>query len=159
MDDNLFDEEDEDTQKDKYLTFQLGKEVYGVAIRHVIEIVGLQRITEVPEMPDFVKGVINLRGQVIPVIDVRTRFRMPARQYDHRTCVIVVRMRHNTVGMVVDTVNEVADIPEADVAPPPSISAGPSSRYIWGMGKMGDQVRILLDVDRLLYDREMEALE
>ncbi len=106
--------EQEDTQKGKYLTFTLGNEIYGIGISHVIEIIGIQKITEVPDMPDYVRGVINLRGQVIPILDVRTRFMMPFRDYDERTCVVVVQVSERFIGLVVDTVNEVADIPRRD---------------------------------------------
>ena len=146
---------EEDTQKEKYLTFRLGEETYGIEIRHVREIIGIQKITEVPEMPEFIKGVINLRGQVIPVMDVRARFHMKGRDYDDRTCVIVVQVQEATIGLVVDTVNEVADIPDADVSPPPKVNKAASSRYIKGMGKTGEDVKILLDVDRLLFDEEL----
>lgn len=156
--DSFFDEENEDTQKDKYLTFQLGDEDYGIEIRHVTEIIGIQKITEVPDMPAFVKGVINLRGQVIPVMDVRTRFHMDPRDYDDRTCVIVVRINESAIGLVVDTVNEVADIPEEAVSPPPMVSKGEGSRYLQGMGKIGDEVKILLDVNRLLHDEDLSKL-
>lgn len=158
MEDDFLDDEDGDSQKDKYLTFHLGNEDYGLDIRYVIEIVGIQKITEVPDMPKFVKGVINLRGQVIPVMDVRTRFNMEPRDYDDRTCVIVVRINETSIGLVVDTVNEVADIPEQHVSPPPQVSKGAGSRFIKGMGKIGDDVKILLNVDKLLYEEELERL-
>ncbi|MDH4321352.1 MAG: chemotaxis protein CheW [Desulfobulbaceae bacterium] len=157
LDDDLYDDE-EDTQKDKYLTFHLAGEDYGLDIAFVTEIIGIQRITEVPDMPDFVKGVINLRGKVIPVMDVRLRFQLPERDYDERTCIIVVDINSTAVGLVVDQVNEVADIPEKDVEPPPRTTKGASSRYLKGMGKVGDEVRILLNVEKLLYDDEMELL-
>jgi purine-binding chemotaxis protein CheW len=145
---------EEDTQREKYLTFHLSDETYGIEIRHVREIIGIQKITEVPEMPDFLRGVINLRGQVIPVMDVRTRFKMDRRDYDDRTCVIVVEVQDSTMGLVVDTVSEVADIPDADVQAPPKVKKAASSRYIKGMGKTGDEVKILLDADKLLYEDE-----
>ena len=157
LDNDLYDD-DEDTQKDKYLTFHLAGEDYGLEIAFVTEIIGIQRITEVPDMPDFVKGVINLRGKVIPVMDVRLRFQLPERDYDERTCIIVVDINATAVGLVVDQVNEVADIPEKDVEPPPRTTKGASSRYLKGMGKVGDEVRILLNVEKLLYDEEMELL-
>ncbi|MGE4503968.1 MAG: chemotaxis protein CheW [Desulfovibrionaceae bacterium] len=158
VEEELFDEDSEDTQKDKYLTFQIGDEDYGIEIRHVTEIIGIQKITEVPDMPAFVKGVINLRGQVIPVMDVRTRFHMEPREYDDRTCVIVVRINESAIGMVVDTVNEVADIPEDAVSPPPMVSKGEGSRYLQGMGKIGGEVKILLDVNRLLHDEDLTRI-
>ena len=158
IDDDLLEEEDEDTQKNRYLTFHLGDEDYGIEIQHVIEIVGIQRITEVPEMPNFVKGVINLRGQVIPVIDVRARFHMGPRDYDDRTCVIVVKIKETSVGLIVDTVSEVRDIPPENVSEPPHLASGPSTRYILGLGKVGDEVKILLDVDKLLFENELSEL-
>jgi len=150
--------EEEDTQKGKFLTFHLAREDYGIEIRHVTEIIGIQKITEVPDMPDFVRGVINLRGKVIPIMDVRTRFRLPEREYDDRTCIVVVNIEEKSVGLVVDEVNEVADIPEEQIEPPPNIQRGRASRYIQGMGKIEDEVKILLDINRLLYDEELEQL-
>lgn len=149
---------DEDTMKDKYLTFRIGEEEFAIEIACVIEIVGIQKITQVPDMPNFVKGVINLRGQVIPVVDVRLRFKMPERDYDERTCVIVVRMKDVLIGLVVDRVNEVRDIPEDAVSPPSKIIAGEANRYVKGMGKLGDEVKILLDVEKLLFDDELAQL-
>ena len=157
LDDDLYDEED--TQKDKYLTFHLAGEDYGIDIAFVTEIIGIQKITEVPDMPDFVKGVINLRGKVIPVMDVRLRFKLSERAYDERTCIVVVDINSTAVGLVVDQVNEVADIPEKDVEPPPRTTKGTSSRYLKGMGKVDDEVRILLNVDKLLYDEELDQLK
>jgi purine-binding chemotaxis protein CheW len=150
--------EDEDSQKDKYLTFHLAGEDYGVEIRYVTEIIGIQKITEVPDMPDFIRGVINLRGKVIPVMDVRTRFRLPSREYDERTCIIVVDINESSVGLVVDEVREVADIPEAQVEPPPATGQTKGSSYIQGMGKLDNEVKIILNVNRLLNDGELEQL-
>lgn len=154
----LWDEEDDDAMRDRYLTFRVGNEVYGIEIAYVTEIVGMQKITEVPDMPDFVRGVINLRGQVIPVIDVRARFHMEDRSYDDRTCVVVVRLNETSIGLVVDTVNEVMNIPAEQVSPPPKIGQSEGGRYIRGMGKVQDQVKILLDVSRLLFDEELANL-
>lgn len=148
----------EDTQKDKYLTFYLADEEFGIEIQHVTEIIGIQQITEVPEMPSYVRGVINLRGKVIPVMDVRLRFGLPARDYDERTCIVVVNIDDKSVGLVVDQVSEVADIAEGQVEPPPYLSKGHGSSYIRGMGKINDKVKILLDVNRLLYDEELERI-
>ncbi|WP_321531938.1 chemotaxis protein CheW [uncultured Desulfuromonas sp.] len=149
----------EDTQEGKYLTFHMGDEDYGIEIRYVTEIIGIQRITEVPDMPSFIKGVINLRGKVIPVMDVRARFNLPPREYDERTCIVVVQLNTTSVGLVVDKVNEVADIPPENIEPPPRSTAGGSSDYIQGMGKMGERVKILLNVGKLLYDNELEQIE
>ncbi|PLX48368.1 MAG: chemotaxis protein CheW [Desulfobulbaceae bacterium] len=154
-DDDLYD--DEDTQKDKYLTFHLAGEDYGIDIAYVTEIIGIQKITEVPDMPEFIRGVINLRGKVIPVMDVRLRFAMAERDYDERTCIIVVDINGTAVGLVVDEVREVADIPEDQVEPPPETGKGKSSRYLKGMGKMDDEVKILLNVEKMLYDDALAA--
>ncbi len=142
--------EKEDTQKDKFLTFFLADEDYGIAIHHVIEIIGIQKITAVPDMPNFVKGVINLRGKVIPVMDVRARFRLPGQAYDERTCIIVVNVDDQSTGLIVDRVCEVADIPAEKVEPAPGNSKDKANGYIMGLGKMGDRVKILLDARRLL---------
>lgn len=158
IDDELYDE-DEDTQKDKYLTFHLGEEDYGIEIAFVTEIIGIQKITEVPDMPEFIKGVINLRGKVIPLMDVRERFRMQFREYDERTCIVVVDINNTAVGLLVDEVSEVVDIPESQVEPAPKTGKGTSSRFIKGMGKMDDEVKILLDVGKILYDEELETLD
>ncbi|QTA81113.1 CheW-like domain-containing-protein [Desulfonema limicola] len=158
FDDDIYDEEDDDTMKDKYLTFYLGNEVYGIDIYHVIEIVGIQKITEIPDMPDYVKGVINLRGQVIPVMDVRIRFNMPPLQYNDRTCVIVTCMENEHIGLVVDIVEEVVSIPEHDISAPPKVGQKKSKEYIKGMGKTGSDVKIILDVNKLLFEEQIHEL-
>ncbi len=140
----------EDTQKDKYLTFRLADEDYGIEICYVTEIIGIQKITKVPDMANFIKGVINLRGKVIPVMDVRARFGLSPREYDERTCVIVVNVNQQDIGLVVDRVNEVVDIPVSQVEPPPLAAQSQASRYIRGIGKMGDSIKVLLDAEELL---------
>jgi len=146
--------EDEDAQRGKFLTFHLAKEDYGIEIRHVTEIIGIQKITEVPDMPDYIKGVVNLRGKVIPVMDVRRRFNLPPRDYDPRTCIVVVNINETTTGLVVDEVSEVVDIPALQVEPAPRASRGNGHGYIQGMGKIGSGVKILLAVERLLFDND-----
>lgn len=159
---NLIDDddfyEDEDTMKDRFLTFHLGDEVYGIDILHVIEIIGMLNITKVPDMPEFVRGVINLRGQVIPVMDIRTRFNMPPLEYNDRTCVIVIRVDSELIGLVVDTVEEVVTISENSISPPPNIGKKTSHKYINGMGRYGEDIKILLDVNKLLFEKEIEEL-
>lgn len=150
--------DNEDTQKDKYLTFHLAGEDYGIEICYVIEIIGIQSITNVPDMPAFIRGVINLRGKVIPVMDVRARFGLAARDYDDRTCIIVINVDTTEVGLVVDEVSEVADIPESQVEPAPRTSKNTESSYIQGMGKMNNRVKILLDVHKLLFSGEMQNM-
>lgn len=165
MNDNLRMEEEyaemegqEDTQEGKYLTFSIGDEEYGVEIRYVTEIIGIQKVTDLPDTPEYVKGVINLRGKVIPVIDVRLRFGIDERDYDERTCIIVVNLGGTTVGLIVDSVSEVIDIPEEDVAAPPKVNKGAGSRYIQGLGKVDEEVKILLNMERLLFDDELEQI-
>ncbi|WP_010251101.1 chemotaxis protein CheW [Acetivibrio cellulolyticus] len=149
---------EEDTQKDKYLTFVLGREEYGIGINYVTEIVGIQSITQIPELPDYVKGIINLRGKIIPVIDVRLRFGKEVREYTDRTCTIVIEVKDITVGLIVDAVAEVSAITEKNIVPPPQLSRGYHQKYIKGIGKVGDTVKLLLDCDRLLSDDEVEDL-
>jgi len=148
----------EDTQKNKYLTFHLAGEDYGIEIQYVIEIIGIQNITDVPDMPAFIRGVINLRGKVVPIMDVRARFGIEARDYDDRTCIIVVNIDTTEVGLVVDEVSEVADIPEKNVEPAPRTHKNNEGSYIQGMGKINTDVKILLDVHKLLFSGEMQEL-
>ncbi len=151
-------EMDEDTQKDRFLTFSLGKESYGIEIKYVTEIIGIQAITEIPELPEYVKGIINLRGKIIPAMDVRLRFRKESREYNDRTCIVVVDISDVSIGLIVDSVSEVLTIPEQDIVDPPSMSNGFSNRYIKMIGKVGNEVKLLLDCDKLLTDDELEAL-
>ncbi|NLJ33077.1 MAG: purine-binding chemotaxis protein CheW [Firmicutes bacterium] len=148
---------DEDTLKGKYLIFTMDKELYGIEIRYITEIIGIQPITKVPEMPPYVKGITNLRGQIIPVMDARLRFKKPEREYDDRTCIIVLDTNDISVGLIVDSVVEVLTIADEDIAPPPEISKG-GQRYIKGIGKAGDTVKLLLDCKRLLTADEVDAL-
>ncbi|MBU1107723.1 MAG: chemotaxis protein CheW [Candidatus Riflebacteria bacterium] len=149
-DDDLYDDDNEDTQEGKYLSFRIGDEIYGIKICHVTEIVGIQKITEVPDMPAYVKGVINLRGNVIPVVDVRLRFNMKAREYDDRTCVIVVNVKDSPIGLVVDKVNEVISIQPTMISPPPSVSQSEINRYIQGIGRVDQDIIILLAIEEFL---------
>lgn len=145
--------EDQDFQRDRYLTFHLQGEDYGIPIRYVTEIIGIQKITEVSGLSPCIRGVINLRGRIFPVMDVRLRFGLPERDYDHRTCFIVVEMDGYTTGLVVDRVNEVAEIPAGQISAAPQHKDARS--YIMGMGKLGNEVKILLDV-RILIDLDTD---
>lgn len=149
----------EDTQKDKYLTFHIAHEDYGIEIQYVTEIIGIQKITEIPSMPEFIKGIINLRGKVIPVMDIRSRFKIEPREYDDRTCIIVVNINSTSVGLVVDTVNEVVNIPENDTEPAPRIKKDVDENFIQGLGKVNDEVKIILNVSKLLYEEELKKLQ
>lgn len=144
----------EDSQQDLFLTFLLDNEDYGIAISNVTEIIGVQKITNVPDMPEFIKGVINLRGRVIPVMDVRLRFGMPYRDYDERNCIIVVEVNEQSTGLVVDRVKEVVEIPVDQIEAAPKHSA--NGGHIRGMGKIGHEVKILLDIESLVAEVEEE---
>jgi purine-binding chemotaxis protein CheW len=156
------DDENEDTQANKYLFFRIAKESYGIGIRHVIEIIELQTISAVPDMPSYVIGVINLRGKVIPIVNLRLRFGMEIREYDDRTCIVVAEIDRILIGFVVDTVEEVLEIPEANIAPAPKFkTVSGKERYISGLGKVGELVKILLDVEKMVKDESsaLAALE
>ena len=147
---------DHDSMEGMYLTFDLANEGYGLEIRYVTEIIGIQSVTRVPDMPEHVIGVLNLRGKVIPIIDVRLRFRMSQRDYDDRTCIIVVNVNDNSVGLVVDKVSEVVDIPKDQIEPPPATNKG-GPHYIQGMGKLGQNVKILIDIEALIEGEDLYA--
>jgi purine-binding chemotaxis protein CheW len=151
-------EMEEDTQKDRYLTFNLGNEHYGIDIKFVIEIIGIQSITEIPELPEYVKGIINLRGKIIPVMDVRLRFKKEPKPYNDRTCIIVVDVSSLSIGLIVDSVSEVLTIPEQEIVDPPQMKKG-SNRYLKKIGKIGNEVKLLLDCEKLLSEDEMEDLK
>jgi purine-binding chemotaxis protein CheW len=151
-------EMEEDTQKGRYLTFSVGNENYGIEIQYVTEIIGMQTITEVPELPDYIKGIINLRGKIIPVMDVRLRFKMEAKEYNDRTCVIVVDIQELSIGLIVDSVSEVLTIPEQDIIDPPQMNKGFHNRYIKKIGKTGEDVKLLLNCERLLTEDDYENL-
>ncbi|HEY8348895.1 MAG TPA: chemotaxis protein CheW [Clostridia bacterium] len=146
---------EEDTLKGRYLTFSLGNESYGIEVRYVTEIIGMQAITEVPELPEYVRGIINLRGKIIPVMDVRLRFKKEPKEYNDRTCVIVVDINEISIGLIVDTVSEVLTIPEQDIVEPPQMNKGFSNKYIKHIGKVGNDVKLLLDCEKLLSEEEL----
>lgn len=148
---------EEDTQKDKYLTFVLGNESYGIEIKHVTEIIGIQPVTEVPELPDYVRGIINLRGKIIPVMDVRLRFKKPYREYNERTCVIVIDISNVAIGLIVDSVAEVISIPASEIVAPPDISKS-GNKYISGIGKVNNEVKLILDCEKLMNEEVVESL-
>lgn len=149
---------EEDTQKDRYLTFLIGEECYGFEIKYVTEIIGIQAITEIPEIPEYVRGIINLRGKIIPVMDVRIRFKKESLEYNDRTCVIVVDVSEISIGFIVDQVAEVMSIPEEDVVDPPQIHKGTGNKYIRKIGKVGNSVKLLLDCEMLLSEQEAEEI-
>ncbi|HZG76723.1 MAG TPA: chemotaxis protein CheW [Paenibacillus sp.] len=148
---------EEDTQKGKFLTFVLGTEQYGIEIKFVTEIINLQPITVVPEVPAYMKGIINLRGTIIPVMDVRLRFRKEPREYNDRTCIIVIHFEDVTIGLIVDSVAEVLNIADADIVDPPNMNQA-GQRYIRGVGKVNGGVKLLLDCSKLIGDDDLALL-
>jgi len=146
----------------KYLVFQLAREEFGVQVLKVREIMGLQEITSVPQTPGFVKGVINLRGKVIPVVDLRRKFGLEDVEYTQRTCIIVVQVNQSAgpmlMGAVVDGVSEVLNIQESEIEDTPDFGAEMTLPYIMGMAKIKGKVKILLDIDRVLTSQEVTSL-
>lgn len=151
------------TEKEgKYLTFMLASEEYGIGILQIKEIIGMMPITSVPQTPGFIKGVINLRGKVIPVMDLRLRFGMPAMNYTERTCIIVVEIDGEAgtvqIGIAVDAVSEVLNIKAEDIEASPSFGTRLNTDFILGLAKMNGGIKILLDIDRVLSTKEAALL-
>ena len=147
----------------KYLTFSLADEEYGIGILKIKEIIGMMSVTTVPQTPEFVKGVINLRGKVIPVVDLRLRFRMESIGYTERTCIIVVEIEGQSdivlIGIVVDSVSEVLNIKSEEIENTPTFGAKLNTEYILGMAKMEGGIKILLDIDKILSNQDIAVLE
>ena len=143
----------------KFLTFVLGEEIYGIEILKASEIIGLMDITTVPQTPDYMKGVINLRGKVIPVIDLRKKFSMQEEVHTQETCVIVVEVNGSSIGLIVDSVSEVSDITGEEIENAPSFGQGIDTSFIMGLGKVKDKIIILLDIDAVLSTEELEMVE
>ncbi len=141
-------------EESKYLTFKLADEEYGVEILKVRELIGIMNITAVPRMPIYMKGVINLRGKVIPVVDLRLKFCLDEIEHTEQTCIIVVDVGKE-IGIIVDTVCEVLDIKGENVEPPPAMGGSVDTSFILGMGKVGDAVKILLNIDKVLTTDEL----
>jgi purine-binding chemotaxis protein CheW len=143
----------DEIENNKYLMFSVDSESYGIQIRYIIEIIKIIEITKVPEQPKFVKGVINLRGSIIPVIDARLRFDKEERDYDDRTCILVIEIKEVTFGLIVDNVHEVVNIQECDIASPPVINSSYNNcpdGFIEGIGKVSEHTWLLIDCEKLL---------
>lgn len=153
-------EEEEDTQKGKYMTFKSGHEYFGIEIKYINEIIGMQNITAIPEVEKYIKGLINLRGKIIPVIDVRIRFNQEPFEYTDRTCIIIINVKSTVVGLIVETIAGVEQINEADIEPPPTLTIGSvKNKYVYGLGKTGDSVKLLLDPEKLIKDEDIAVFE
>jgi len=149
----------EDTQKGKHLIFLLDNEYFGIEIKYVTEIIGVQSITAVPGQSHYVKGIINLRGKIIPVIDVRILFHRKEKAYDDRTCTVVIEIGEVCIGLIVDRVSEVVLMAEGDIVAAPQVSGEKQNRFIKKIGKVGNEVRLLIDCEKLLDENELESLE
>jgi purine-binding chemotaxis protein CheW len=147
----------------KYLTFMLADEDYGLEILKIQEIIGMMNITSMPRTPDYVRGVINLRGKVIPVLDMRRKFDLPTTEDTNRTCIIVTQIDNGetvlTTGIVVDRVSEVLDIAATQIDPPPDFGGGIETRFILGLGKVNNRVIMLLDINSILTSDDMEIMQ
>lgn len=152
---------EDDAQKGKFMTFQTGKEYFGISISYVNEIIAMQPITAIPEVDEYVKGLINLRGKIIPVIDVRVRFKMEPKEYTDRTCIIVIDVKSTMVGLIVEKIAEVDTINDEDIVPPPALGHKDKERnkYVYGLARTGETVKLLLDPEKLIQQEVLEALE
>jgi purine-binding chemotaxis protein CheW len=150
---------EEDTQHGRFLTFALGSEFYGLEISYVKEIVGLYPITQLPEVDPSVKGIINLRGKIIPVVDVRLKFGKAPVDYDDRTCIIVIDVQNISVGLIVDHVAEVLTIEDDNIVPPPNYRTGAQNHVIKAIGKVGNDVKLLLDCEMMFSGEELGVLK
>ena len=155
---NMQDEQIEDAQHGRYLLFALGEETFGIQIQYVTEIIGMQPITELPEVPEYLKGIINLRGKIIPVIDMRLKFKKSSIEYTDRTCIVVISTSGLSTGLIVDNVAEVTGIDDENIVPPPPLHASACARYMQGIGKLPDRISLLLDCEKLFLDEEIQIL-
>lgn len=162
---NRFYDEDESEHNEaaetseKYLSFLIDKQYYAFHINDVREIIEMQDITPVPEFPDYAKGIINLRGILIPIIDVRLRFCKNEMDYNERTCIIILNLKEIEVGFIVDTVDEVLDIEKESIAPVPKLSDSKTRKFIKGVGKTPKKIVMLLDAQKMLNDEEIKSLD
>ena len=150
--------QEEDTLQGRFLTFTLVNDVYGLPIEYIVEIIGIQSITIVPNVPAYIKGIINLRGKIIPVIDVRLKFGKEPAEYNDSTCVIVLEIGDISVGLLVDNVDEVLTIEDDNIAAPPANRMGFENRYIMGIGKINGKVQLLLDCQKLLLGDQFSGM-
>lgn len=138
--------------REKYLTFWCENQLFGVSIENIVQIVGMQEITEVPDYPSHVKGIMNLRGSVIPVIDMRLRLGKLETSYNDRTCIVIVKLSNSLSGFIVDKVDEVTDITDSQISPPPTLSTNEESRYLTGVARIEEHIVLLMDAAQLVND-------
>ncbi len=147
------------TSSRELLTFTLGKEEYGIDILKVQEIRGYDAVTSIVNAPEFIKGVINLRGIIVPIVDMRIKFKLSAPTYDHLTVVIVLNVANRVVGIVVDGVSDVITLKPDDIKPAPEFGGGLDTQYLLGLGTVDERMLILVDIEKLMTSREMELIE
>ncbi len=144
----------------QFMTFKSGNEYFGIELRYVNEIMCMQPITQVPEVEDYIRGLINLRGKIVPVIDVRMRFKQEPFEYNDRTCIIIIDVKDTVVGLIVETIADVVTIKDDDIEPPPSLASGNAkNRYVYGLGKVGDSVKLLLNPEKLIRDEDITVFD
>ncbi len=144
----------------QYMTFKSGSEYYAIELKYVNEIMGIQPITKIPEVEDYIRGLINLRGKIVPVIDVRLRFKQEPFEYNDRTCIIIVDVKNTVLGLIVETIADVVTIKDEDVETPLTLaSAKAKNKYVYGFGKVGDDVKLLLNPEKLIQDEDMVGIE
>lgn len=150
---------EEDSQKGMFMTFQTGKEFFGISISYVNEIIAMRPIAAIPEVDDYIKGLINLRGKIIPVIDVRVRFKMEPCEYTDRTCIIVIDVKSTMIGLIVERLADVDTIAEDSIVPPPSLGRKEHehNKYVYGLARTGDTVTLLLDPEKLIKQDDIAA--
>ncbi|GAA5522474.1 chemotaxis protein CheW [Aliifodinibius salicampi] len=148
-----------DIEGGKFLTFFLGDEEYAIEILKVQEIIGLMSITPVPKMPPYIRGVLNLRGKIVPVMNLRTRFGLEEVEDTDETCIIVIQNKEYLMGILVDKVSEVVDIESAEIEEVPSVGVAEQSEYLAGIGKVNDSVKMILEVQKVLFDVPQKVLE
>lgn len=162
QDGELLDISDEDeAQKSKYMTFKSGNEYFGLKIQYVNEIIQIPSITAIPRTEEYIKGLINLRGKIVPVIDVRLRFKQDSFEYDDRTCIIVVMVNDVVVGLIVEQIADVIEIRDENILPPPKVGRADKAdhKFVYGIARVGDSVKLLLDPDKLLNDDDYSSIE
>jgi purine-binding chemotaxis protein CheW len=153
-----FESMEEDAMEGKYLTFRVGHDRYGIAIRYVTEIVGVQKIIEVPELPDYMLGIISLRGQVIPVMDARMRFHHESTVFDERTCIIIIDLEGLVIGLIVDRVDEVVQLKDQQLESADTISRL-GNKFVESIGKLGDQIILIVNPERIMSDKQLNELQ
>lgn len=151
-------EDEEDVTTEKYLTFIIDKQTYAVEISNVKEIISIQDITTMPDFPDFIKGIINVRGVIIPVIDMRYRFKKPEIEYNDRTSIVITIINELLVGLIVDSVDEVLDIEKADISPSPKMSSDTNAKYVSDIAKVDKKIILILDANRILNNDELSGI-